>query len=151
MYICTVLTAPKWKVPTDYSSYVIRGDHWCTFSVWNIWYRSVVVFLIWLHSLVCQIHNKQMSQLVAYSGSICVWVVSCNEHTCQPIQFTSIKYFFFFLIILGGYGHIGKWIQENIIFMRFCCCFKLRKKTEKLSNEQLTHTVAKCTLTGLVQ
>ena len=57
----------------------------------------------------------------------------------------------FFFIILGGYGHTGKWIQENIIFMRFCCCFKLSKKTEKLLNEQLTHIIAKCTLTGLVQ
>ena len=28
---------------------------------------------------MCQIHSKQMSQLVAYSGNICVWVVSCNE------------------------------------------------------------------------
>ena len=26
-----------------------------------------------------------------------------------------------FFIILGGYGHIGKRIQQNIIFMRFCC------------------------------
>ena len=41
----------------------------------------------------------------------------------------------------GGvlYGHIGKWIQENIIFKRFCCCFKLIKKIQKLLNEQLTH------------
>ena len=38
-------------------------------------------------------------------------------YTCQPIQFTGIKYRV--LIILGGYGHAGKWIQENIIFMRF--------------------------------
>ena len=43
-------------------------------------------------------------------------------------------------------------MQENIIFMRFCCCFKLSRKTEKLSNEQLTHAIAKMhTLTGLVQ
>ena len=49
------------------------------FSLWNIWYKTVVLSLIWLHSLVCQIHNKQMSQPVAYSGNICVWVVSCNE------------------------------------------------------------------------
>ena len=49
------------------------------FSLSNNWYKSVVLLLIWLHSLVCQIHNKQMSQLVAYSGNICVWVVSCNE------------------------------------------------------------------------
>ena len=51
----------------------------------------------------------------------------------------------------GGYGHTGKWIQENIIFMRFCCCFKLSKKTDTLVNEQQTHAIAKCTLTGLVQ
>ena len=74
----------------------------------------------------------------------------CCYHTCQPIQFTTTKYFFL-SIILGGYGHIGKWIQENIIFMRFCCCFKLNKKNEKLSNKQPTHAIAKCTLTGLVQ
>ena len=49
------------------------------FSLWNIWYKSVVPSLIWLHSSVCQIHNKQMSKLVAYSSNICVWVVSCNE------------------------------------------------------------------------
>ena len=42
-----------------------------------------------------------------------------------------------------------KWMQENIIFMRFCCCFKLSKKIEKLLNEQLTLAIAKCTLTGL--
>ena len=72
-----------------------------------------------------------------------------DHHTCQPIQFTGIK--FKKIIILGGYGHIGKWIQENIIFMRFCCCFKQSKKIEKLSNEQLMHTIAKCTQIGLVQ
>ena len=55
------------------------------------------------------------------------------------------------IIIWWGYGHIGKWIQENIIFMRFWCCFKLSKMIEKLSNKQPTHTIAKCTLTGLVQ
>ena len=44
--------------------------------------------------------------------------------------------------------YIGKQIQENI-FMRFCC-FKLAKKL-KLLSELLTHTTAKCTLTGLVQ
>ena len=49
------------------------------FSLCSNWYKSVVLSLIWLHSLVCPIHNKQMSQLVAYSGNICVWVVSCNE------------------------------------------------------------------------
>ena len=38
------------------------------FSLCNNWYKSVVLLLIWLHSLVCQIHNKQISQLVAYSG-----------------------------------------------------------------------------------
>ena len=34
----------------------------------------------------------------------------------------------------------------------FCeICFKLSKKTEKLLNEQPTHAIAKCSLTGLVQ
>ena len=57
----------------------------------------------------------------------------------------------FFFIILGGYGHTGKWIQENIIFMRFCCCFILSKKTEKLSKEQLMNAITKSTVAGLVQ
>ena len=51
----------------------------------------------------------------------------------------------FFFLILRGYGHIGKWTQENIIFMSFCCCFKLSKKIEKLLNEQRTHAITKCT------
>ena len=71
------------------------------------------------------------------------------KHTCQPIQFTCIKYSFY--IILGGYGHTGKWIQENLTFMRFCCCFTLSKKIEKLVNEQQTHAITKCTRIGLVQ
>ena len=41
-------------------------------------------------------------------------------------------------------------ILENTVFMRFCC-LKLSKKIEKLPNEQPTHAIAKCTLTGLVQ
>ena len=36
--------------------------------------------------------------------------------------------------------------------MRFCCFkVKLSKKIEKLSNEQLTHAIAKSTPTSLVQ
>ena len=73
-------------------------------------------------------------------------------HTGQPIQFTSIIYSFsLWGGGEGGYGHTGKWIQENTIFMRFCCCFKLSKNTEKLLNKQPTLASAKCTLTGLVQ
>ena len=68
-----------------------------------------------------------------------------QQHTAQPIQFTSIKYSIF--IILGGYGHTGKWIQENIIFVRFCCCFKLSEKTENTPMNSIT----KFTLAGLVQ
>ena len=62
-----------------------------------------------------------------------VLVIAREKHTYQPN--TSIKYFFFPPIILVGYGHIGKWIQENKILMRFCHCFKLSKKIEKLSNK----------------
>ena len=45
---------------------------------------------------------------------------------------------------MGGYGHIGKWIQEDTIFMRVCCCFKWSKKIEKLSNKLLTHAANTC-------
>ena len=61
------------------------------------------------------------------------------------------KMSFFSPLFWGDMAILEKWIQENIIFMRFCCCFKLSKKTEKLLNEQLTHIIAKCTRTGLVQ
>jgi len=64
------------------------------------------------------------------------------------MQFTGIKYIFF---IIWGDGQTGKWIQENIIFVRFCCCFKLSKKIEKLSDEQPAHSITKSTLTGIVQ
>ena len=50
------------------------------------------------------------------------------------------KIHLFFSLFWGGFGHTGKWIQENIIFMQFC--FKLRKKIEKLLKEQPTHTLA---------
>ena len=85
------------------------------------------------------------------SANLHVYETCIMCHTCQPIiQFTGIKYSLFFCHYFGGYGHIGKWIQENIIFMRFCC-FKLSKKIEKLLNGQLAHAITKCTLTGLVQ
>ena len=77
-----------------------------------------------------------------------------NHHTCQPIQFAKTQYKIqnkIFFIILGEYGHTGKWIQENVIFVRFCCCFKLSKKIEELSNEQPMNAITKCTLAGLVQ
>ena len=46
---------------------------------------------------------------------------------------TVYQYKIVFSLFWGGYSHLGKWIQENIIFMRFCC-FKLSKKIEKLLN-----------------
>ena len=67
----------------------------------------------------------------------------------DPSTHTVYQYKIVLSLFWGRYGHIGKWIQENIIFMQFCCCFKLSKKTEKVLNEQLTHAIAKCTLTGL--
>ena len=84
------------------------------------------------------------------------WVIlciSCVLNFKNAYLSTSTVYWYkilFFPIILGGYGHNGRRIQENIIFMRFCC-FKMSKKIQKLSNEQPTHTTAKCTLTGRVQ
>ena len=79
-------------------------------------------------------------------------------HTYQPIYlsthipinpYTVYQYKILSFFWGGGGVHIGKWIQENIIFMRFCC-FKLSQKIQKLSNEQPTHAIAKWTLTGLV-
>ena len=51
----------------------------------------------------------------------------------------------------GGFGRTGKWIQENVIFMRFFVVVLKWVKTEKLLNEQPAHAIAKCTLTGQVQ
>ena len=63
----------------------------------------------------------------------CVFLVfsTLKMHTCQPIQFTGIKINKKITSFWGGYGHNGRWIQENIIFMRFCCCFKMSKKIKK--------------------
>ena len=71
------------------------------------------------------VHSRDESGTPTTVCSIDEIGASTNVHTCQPIHFTSIK--FKKIIILGGYGHTGKWIQENTIFMR-CCCFKLSKK-----------------------
>ena len=97
-----------------------------------------------------QNNNNKNDHMVRHSSSFHTQNYPSSSHTCQPIQFTGIKLkkslFSGDMAII-----IRKWIQENIIFMRFCCCFKLSKKTEKLSNEQLTHPITKCTLTGIVQ
>ena len=107
---------------------------WPACQVRAVWFRSLCLWPL----LDAQCHQSATKALY--------WL-----HTCQPIPFTSIKYSCCFSIILGGYSRTGKWIQENIIFMRFCCCFKLNKKIEKLSNEQLMKVITKCTLAGLVQ
>ena len=62
-----------------------------------------------------------------------------DPHTCQPVQFTGRKHSFFHYLEGGIWPY---WKMDKIIFMRFCCCFKLSKKFEKL--EQLTHV--HCTL-----
>ena len=95
---CTVIPESLVLLLDGVYSPKIKGANWLkftchqgrslvnNFSLCNNWYKSVVLPLIWSYSLVCQIHNKQMSQLVAYSGNICVSVVSCNE--CGGWQFS---------------------------------------------------------------
>ena len=50
-----------------------------TFLVSRITGTNVLYNLIWLHSLVCWIHHKQMSHLVAYSSNLCALAVSCDD------------------------------------------------------------------------
>ena len=117
-----------------------------SFSVANLW------FLYILNKFCTHTHTHTQSYTHTHTHNVIyilhpyirlfVKMIIIQSHTCQPIQSTSIKYSFF--ISLGGYGHTGKQIQENIIFMRFCC-FKI-KLSKKLLNEQPTHTIAKCTL-----
>ena len=89
--------------------------------------------------------------LVFILVSDCVFIVFNQYHTYLSTHTVYQYKIQFFFNYFRGYGHIGKWIQENIIFLRFCCCFKLSKNTEKLLNKQPTLASAKCTLTGLVQ
>ena len=49
------------------------------FSLWNIWYESVVLFLIWLHSLECQILKKTNITTSGLERQYLCWVVSCHE------------------------------------------------------------------------
>ena len=87
-----VVTVLKRKVLTHWSSYVIWGDRWWKcFCLQNNWYNfspphppprphpTHTHNLFCLHSLVCWIHNKLMSQLVAYISTISVWAVLCDE------------------------------------------------------------------------
>ena len=82
-------------------------------------------------------------------------------HTGSPLHSGKVSYLsthrvyqykIQFLIILGGYGH-NYWKMDTgrYHFHEIWCCFKLSKKIEKLLNEQPALTIAKCTLTGLVQ
>ena len=90
-------------------------------------------------ALKWQLRQRQFFFVCFVFAAVTVLILSLGEHrykllfaifhTCQPRQFTGIKKKS--LIILGEYGNTGKWIQENIIFMRYCCCFKLSKKIFK--------------------
>ena len=82
-----------------------------------------------------QVMRKLKSKLFTQAN----WL---STHTCQTTQFTSIKYSFF--IIVGGCGQTGKWKQENIIFMRFGCCFKPSTKdwkTVKRAADECHHQI----------
>ena len=75
-------------------------------------------------------------------------------HTCQPIQFTSIKYSLFvclFFQYFRGTWPYWKMVTGKHNFHEILLFFKLSRRIEKLSNEQPTHAIAKCPLTGLVQ
>ena len=58
-------------------------------------------------------HGGSAGQADAAAGWFRGMQVSDNlhYHTCQPIQFTDIKYSFF--IILGGYGQTRKWYRKT--------------------------------------
>ena len=86
---------------------------WLYFVVLNI-------FHTWLSCTLCCVehfsHDMAVLCCVEHFSHI-TWLYLLSLHTCEPIQFPGIKYIFFF--ILGGYGHLRKWIQENIIFLLF--------------------------------
>ena len=72
----------------------------------------------------------------------CLFTVTAYLST-HTVYWYKIQFLHYFGRI---WPYIAKWIQGNIIFMRFCCCFKLSKKIEKQLNEQPTHAITKCTL-----
>ena len=118
-------------------------DRFLSFFLWTG--LSVLLFLanIWNRTRSTVLGQNQHTREIHMPTTHQLRVTVGDSHTCQPIQFTGIKHSFF--ITMGGYGHIGKWITS------FSWDFKLSKKIEKLSNEQLTHAITKCTLTGLVE
>ena len=93
--------------------------------------------------ICCCMNIYQVPHLVIHPVSFTMLMVTAYLSTHTVYQYKINKN----LIIGGGGGGgdmaIGQLIQENIIFMRFSCWFKLNKKTEKLLNEQTTHTIAK--------
>ena len=72
-----------------------------------------------------------------------------TSHICQPIQFTGIKYIVFHYF--GGIWPYWKMDRGKHNFHEILLLFKTSKKIEKLLNDQSTHVIAKCTLTGQVQ
>ena len=65
----------------------------------------------------CALHTASTFNSVSHGA-----ITYPSTHTVYQVYNTV------FFIILGGYGHTGKWIQENLIFMKFCCCFKTEQK-----------------------
>ena len=78
-----------------------------------------------------------------------------NRHKLIPHSYLSThtvyQYKMQFYHYFGGIWPYWKMDTGKHNLMRFCCCFKLSKKIEKLSNEQPMNTIIKFTLAVLVQ
>ena len=140
----------------------LKTKKWfCDMQAWRLCIQCVkcstgsLVLWYWYSG---SLHNFHGEGIPVFDCSWQEWILMVlssagNHHTCQPIQFAKTQYKIHFFSLFWGNMAIltGKWIQENVIFVRFCCCFKLSKKIEELSNEQLMNAITKCTLAGLVQ
>ena len=83
--------------------------------------------MLWLNEMECHVVNE--------------WETFHTSHQKYAYlsTHTVYQYKIHFFHYLGGNGLKGKLIQENIIFMRFCCCFELSEKIKK-TVEQATNT-----------
>ena len=87
-----------------------------------------------------------MNASISSVGCIFVHVVTyLSTHSVHPYKNFKNHY-------LGGIWPNRKTVTGKHNFHEILLLFfKLSKKIEKLSNEQQTHAIAKCTLIGLVQ
>ena len=121
--VCLCLVITSTALHFIFTSLATHKTHWLSVGL------CLVCLCLFMSSASRLCHSGHTQ----HSVWVYVWSTYLSTHTVYQYKIIKNHY-------LGGNDLKGKLIQENIIFMRFCCCcFKLSKKIKK-TVEQATNT-----------